>query len=478
MYGINFHNLAFASQDTTGSSINTFDDVPIVGQIPCFAHLCNLMLKHGIENCEHLRLALISIHECVKLVRGSPKRKKLLQSACKVANIKYKAPILDCDTRWNSNEAMVSRFIHLFPALQRLDVKNAFNDAEKRRIWKSHLERAEEELCILEVVLPLLTLVAQWVQILSQSEAVTISLVLTACQKIHDMIKTLLVRSTELQSANASPKENILGEKLESVLNSIEDQFDMYLGVNYQDFYAFTAGEFLDPRTFPKIDKQNYGTAIKALAEMCTTNEKSSEYKRELIRRKEQQARRSASRRSSLTSLADLDPDLNGDEEENFINTLMEEGPTKVLSRVVPLHEEVTKYLELAGSLTVEARDPMTFWSDNHYSLPILFRIARRILPARPCSTDVERLFSLTGRICAPNRLNMSGHLINKQACLNLWLRSKYGLYDATRSLASKESSKKFISLNLDLSMTSPEGGEEELSSDSESEQEKDEVEA
>ena len=58
-----------------------------------------------------------------------------------------------------------------------------------------------------------------------------------------------------------------------------------------------------------------------------------------------------------------------------------------------------------------------------------------------------------------------------------MWLRSKYGLYDATRSLASKELSKKFISLNLDLSMTSPEGGEEELSSDSESEQEKDEVE-
>jgi hypothetical protein len=51
-----------------------------------------------------------------------------------------------------------------------------------------------------------------------------------------------------------------------------------------------------------------------------------------------------------------------------------------------------------------------------------------------------------------------------------LWLRSKYGLYDTSRLEASKESSKKFISLNLDLSMTLPEAAEEDLTSDSDSE--------
>ncbi len=58
IYNIKFHHLAFATQDTTGSSINTFDDVSVVGQIPCFAHLCNLFLKHGIENYAALKASI------------------------------------------------------------------------------------------------------------------------------------------------------------------------------------------------------------------------------------------------------------------------------------------------------------------------------------------------------------------------------------------------------------------------------------
>jgi hypothetical protein len=41
------------------------------------------------------------------------------------------------------------------------------------------------------------------------------------------------------------------------------------------------------------------------------------------------------------------------------------------------------------------SRDAMQFWSTHYLALPLLFSIVKRILPAHPCSTDVERLFSV-----------------------------------------------------------------------------------
>lgn len=71
------------------------------------------------------------------MIKASPKQKKILQLACDKpgVDIKYKSPILDCETRWNSKEAMIERFVYLQPALEALDVKNAFENPKKQRNW-------------------------------------------------------------------------------------------------------------------------------------------------------------------------------------------------------------------------------------------------------------------------------------------------------------------------------------------------------
>jgi hypothetical protein len=62
---------------------------------------------------------------------------------------------------------------------------------------------------------------------------------------------------------------------------------------------------------------------------------------------------------------------------------------------IVPVHEEVALYIQLMKHLAVGSRDAMQFWWTHYFALPLLLSIVKRILPAHPCSTDVERLFSV-----------------------------------------------------------------------------------
>jgi hypothetical protein len=59
-------------------------------------------------------------------------------------------------------------------------------------------------------------------------------------------------------------------------------------------------------------------------------------------------------------------------------------------------------------------------------------------LHVRVLQIDVERLFSLTGLICSPLRARLSADMVNKQACLKMWLRDNYGIFDSTRVKARK----------------------------------------
>lgn len=152
---------------------------------------------------------------------------------------------------------MIERFVYLQPALEALDVKNAFENPKKQRNWQAFLEQAKEELQLLQAILPCFTLIAQCVQILSASDAVTISLVRLACSKIQDIISDLDAKVAELNDISATQSENAFGKKISSVVQSLQTQFDIYFGISYEGFYPFIIGEFLDPRTFLQLQMKN-----------------------------------------------------------------------------------------------------------------------------------------------------------------------------------------------------------------------------
>jgi hypothetical protein len=114
----------------------------------------------------------------------------------------------------------------LLPALKALDAKSAFENNEKQRNWRIFLEDAKKELQLLQLILPCFTLIAEWVQILSASDSVTISLVRLACSKIQEVIDALHINSTELLNQNSTQGEIMLGSKLRDVVDSLQTQFD------------------------------------------------------------------------------------------------------------------------------------------------------------------------------------------------------------------------------------------------------------
>ena len=95
-YGLTERDYLACTQDTTASSLNVFDDVDYVAQLPCFAHLLNLVLKHSIGDGP-LKNALKQIRQLVVFLKGSPKRKQVLIEACARLKIKYKRPQLNVE---------------------------------------------------------------------------------------------------------------------------------------------------------------------------------------------------------------------------------------------------------------------------------------------------------------------------------------------------------------------------------------------
>ena len=105
----------------------------------------------------------------------------------------FLAPILDIITRWNSKEAMISRMIHLFPAVSRISAQEAFLKPSDRAKWNTALTSAEGGLNILSFVLPFLVETAQWTQILSRRDSPTSSLVRVAVQSIKRSLEKIKI---------------------------------------------------------------------------------------------------------------------------------------------------------------------------------------------------------------------------------------------------------------------------------------------
>ena len=97
-------------------------------------------------------------------------------------------------------------------------------------------------------VLSLLTTCAKWVQVLSASEAVTLSLVRLACRSIKSELNSLQQRCVDLRDEN--PGDEVFCSDIEGIAENLELKFDHYFGDSFYDYWIYVVAEFLDPRTY------------------------------------------------------------------------------------------------------------------------------------------------------------------------------------------------------------------------------------
>lgn len=140
------------------------------------------------------------------------------------------------------------------------------------------------------------------------------------------------------------------------------------------------------------------------------------------------------------------------------------------LSDVNPLHEEIRRYISLARAFPVDSRSTLGFWKDNSVDLPILSKVARRVLAISGTSCDVERLFSRAGLICTALRNRLAPKTIQCLSSLHYHYAAEEKAQQSTRSASADGRAKRFAVLTTALLI---EGGDRYIS-DSESEDELD----
>jgi len=101
------------------------------------------------------------------------------------------------------------------------------------------------------------------------------------------------------------------------------------------------------------------------------------------------------------------------------------------------------------------ARRFFEFWATHEDQFPIWTRICSRIAPNMACSTDVERYFKITKRVCADQRDHMSPYMINILSTLYMWLVEEKEHRDG-KADKREELNSRFITLSRDLQMVVP----------------------
>ena len=97
---------------------------------------------------------------------NSSKRKEALRKACERVSIEFKTVKLPCDTRWNSKEFMTRRYLYLRQAIETIDDSEIPVTNSDMQSFSDLVSNAQRQVKLLEIVLPLLSLVASWSQIL------------------------------------------------------------------------------------------------------------------------------------------------------------------------------------------------------------------------------------------------------------------------------------------------------------------------
>lgn len=77
-------------------------------------------------------------------------------------------------------------------------------------------------------------------------------------------------------------------------------------------------------------------------------------------------------------------------------------------------HSQVDRYLNGEFGLDSSIENPIEFWISRRTQLPVLSRLALKVLSVPATSAPVERVFSHGGLITKPNRASLSDSNITK----------------------------------------------------------------
>jgi hypothetical protein len=119
--------------------------------------------------------------------------------------------------------------------------------------------------------------------------------------------------------------------------------------------------------------------------------------------------------------------------------------------------KEYAKLMNRIGEQEAMKIDPLVFWTEQSDRLPIFARLAAFILAIPTTSSDVERIFSITGRIASKARASLFGIRVQMLSCLHSWLkaqkRDEHPRNESSRESKHARRTQRFAELSIALEL-------------------------
>ena len=453
------HNVCSSTADTTGSAKNVYKDEDGIENIDCFAHLCNLFLKHSLEGEifrngkfkkqeSQIKDCLEAIHEVSVKLSSSKNSLELLFAQQKIIDPTIKKVLTaKCHfpVRWNSYEKSLSRFKEIRNAVVRIPTASLFpNDHGAKKLEK--IKHYECNLNLINDGLPLvlefhgfMTKMAQWTQVLSSNTAVTISKVLVALQDIKYQLGMLRARALEL-NVGRKPSEGVTeiipdpatretSKYMLRYIKIFEDNLDHYFGETYCKRPIFQTSSYLDPSTWSSLSVDALDVTIAAayMETFCSDDERT-------------------------TPAANESDAMHSDDDCPAFAALNTEQLSHLVQQRSPLQKELAAFNTWVRKNYRKAErvslDPLEFYARQSVQklFPIHYRTALILLGAQATSADVERFFSTSGRIFSVARASLKAETGSVFATLKSWLSDEID-DESRRSRVMTASTKRFATL-------------------------------
>jgi hypothetical protein len=341
----------------------------------CAAHILNLVVGAALstsiipEPVKKLRIF-------ISTVRNSPKQMDKLKEYFRIEDIKFKAPLPDCATRWNYTFYMIDRALEIKPLLANLksNLKTLTDN------WPT-----DEEWEILTELANLLAPFASITKVISASNYPTIS-----------EIKLLF---TGLKNHLNKPQgENYI---LQEQINEMNRVF-----MNYFDEFneALHVPAFFDPR----YKKLSYGN-MNRYEILQPIRRIMSNYEESNITLPSQTTIQQTSRHQLVN--------LSATETRSLFRTLL-----TIESDQTP--QPVTNELDIYFDSNPPGDEivPLEWWKNHAMEYPVLSKMARDYLTIMSTSVPCEQFFSIAGKQITQTRNRMDPETAQACLCLKSWL--------------------------------------------------------
>lgn len=337
----------------------------------CTAHILNLAIGAALNTS--------IIPECVKklrifisTVRNSPKQTDKLKEYFRIEDVKFKAPLPDCATRWNYTYYMIDRALEIKPFLVHL--KSGLKTLEDN--WPT-----DEEWEILIELANLLVPFASITKVISASNYPTIG-------------ETKMLFTGLKAHLNKPRDENyILKEQINEINRVFTNYFD---DINK----ALHIPAFFDPR----YKKLAYGQ-ISRYDILSPIQKAMDNYKKSNITLPSQTPMTS---RQQLTNLSAI-------EARSYFRTML--APDQIPQ---PVANELDIYFD--SNPPGDEIVPLEWWKNHAVEYPILSKMAQDYLTIMSTSVPCEQFFSIAGKQITQTRNRMDPETARACLCLKSWL--------------------------------------------------------